>query len=90
MFYSGFDKQANGYSKPVVHSLKNIYHSYGDVRCIGVYLRGLSPKLFKSKALAEYPLLGESSACTLFLQDELIRRGYTRQLYVEKGRLKAV
>ena len=86
---AGFDLEPNGYCRPVMVSLRNIYTAYGkdSKKTISEFLRKSSPKDFKANAIAKYPKREANIACTLFLQDYLVSIGYGQEYVIKEGKL---
>lgn len=86
---SGFDLEPNGYCRPVMVSLRNVYTAYGkdSKKAISEFLRQSSPRDFKANAIAKYPKREANIACTLFLQDYLVSMGYGQEYTIKDGRL---
>lgn len=86
---SGFELEPNGYCRPVMVSLRNIYAAYGKHTkgVIAEYLRKSSVKEFKANAISRYPKRDPKVACTLFIQDYLMSLGYSREYTIKEGKL---
>lgn len=86
---SGFDLEPNGYCRPVMMSLRNIYAAYGNdpKGTLAKYLRESSPREFKANAISKYPKREPNVACTLFLQDYLVSMGYGQEYVIKEGKL---
>lgn len=73
----GFNKKSNGYSIYMIRSLRDIYDNYGNkkniVDAIVKLLRGIMPEQFKANAVSKYPNLHPTSACTMYLEDEVCK-----------------
>lgn len=75
---SGFDRKSNGYSTYVMRSLRDIYKLYPENRTeienvLIKYLRKIEPVFLKSESVVKYPLLDSRVACSLFVEDVVVR-----------------
>lgn len=75
---AGFDRKSNGYSTYVMRALKDIYKLYPNDReavekCMVKYLRKIEPVFLKSEAVVQYPMLDFKIACSLFVEDIVVR-----------------
>lgn len=75
---AGFDRKSNGYSTYIMRSLKDMYKLYPEIRTetekvLIKYLRKIEPIFLKSEAVVKYPLLDFKTACSLFLEDIIVR-----------------
>lgn len=75
---AGFDRKANGYSTYVMRALRDMYKLYPDNRddvekAMVKYLRKVEPVFLKSEAVVQYPLLDFKIACSLFMEDIVVR-----------------
>lgn len=74
---SGFHLKANGYSTYVFMALRDIWLYYPEQREIAAkflskYLRKREPAQFKAEAMAEYGMLDNRIACSLYAEDLLV------------------
>lgn len=75
---AGFDRKSNGYSTYIMRSLKDMYKLYPKIhteteKVLIKYLRKIEPVFLKSEAVVKYPLLDYKTACSLFLEDIIVR-----------------
>lgn len=75
---AGFDRKANGYSTYVMRGLRDMYKLYPEQReevekVLVKYLRKVEPIFLKSEAVVKYPLLDFKIACSLFMEDIVVR-----------------
>lgn len=75
---AGFDRKTNGYSTYIMRSLRDIYKLYPEIRTetesvLVKYLRKIEPIFLKSESVVKYPLLDMRTACSLFLEDIIVR-----------------
>lgn len=75
---AGFDRKANGYSTYVMRALRDMYKLYSEQadeveKVLVKYLRKIDPVFLKSEAIVKYPLLDYKMACSLFMEDIVVR-----------------
>ena len=75
---SGFDRKANGYSTYVMRSLRDMFKLYPEDRediekVLVRYMRKVEPVFLKSEAVVKYPMIDCKTACSLFMEDIVVR-----------------
>lgn len=93
---AGFDRKANGYSTYVMRALRDMYKLFPDNRTdvektLVKYLRRIEPVFLKAESVTQYPLVDFKIACSLFLEDIIVRdlkEKHRRE--VENGKVKFV
>ena len=75
---SGFDRKANGYSTYIMRALRDIYKLYPEckdktAKVLCKYLRKIEPVFLKSESVVKYPLVDFRIACSLYLEDIIVR-----------------
>jgi hypothetical protein len=75
---SGFAIKRYGYAAYVYRALRDIYILYPDKRneiadVIVEYFRPITPQLFRSESATNYPKLDYRSACSMYIEDVIIR-----------------
>lgn len=90
---AGFDRKPNGYSTYVMRALRDMYKLYpdnhADVEKVLVrYMRKVEPVFLKAEAVVKYPLLDYKIACSLFVEDIVVRElNEPHKRTVENGRV---
>lgn len=74
---SGFSIKKYGYSAYVYRALRDVYVLYPDKRneiadVIVEYFRPITPQLFRSEAMTNYPKLDYRSSCSMYIEDIVI------------------
>lgn len=93
---AGFDRKSNGYSTYVMRALRDMYKLYPDNRedvekTMVKYLRKIEPVFLKSEAVVQYPLLDFKIACSLFMEDIVVRElNAKHKRKVENGKVSFI
>ncbi len=74
---AGFNKKANGYATYMINALKDLWVWYPEDRervadFIAPKLRGYAPGVFRTQAVAKYPMLNPEAACSLYIEDLVV------------------
>ena len=85
---SGFATKSHGYARYTLRTFKDIYALYPDKRdevtdILVDYLRPITPQEFKAEAIAKYPKLDPTTACSMHLEDmvtECLGLQHTREI----------
>jgi len=88
--YSGFSEEANGYADNLMTALAKFRVAYPFVtkKELATWLKPMSFRTFKARAIASYPERCSKIAMVLFMQDWAVERGNTR-VFDDKGKLVA-
>ncbi len=75
---AGYDRQRNGYLTYLMRSLKDMWKLYEDdngemKKFLIRYLRQNTPLGIKAKSVTKYPLLDSRTACSMYMEDILVR-----------------
>lgn len=93
---AGFDRKANGYSTYIMRALRDLWKLYPENRtevekAMVKYLRKIEPVFLKSEAVVQYPLVDYKIACSLFLEDIVVRElNVEHRRKAENGRVKFI
>lgn len=76
---SGFSAKAYGYVRYTYRPIKDMYVLYPDKRnevanILAEYLRPITPHEFKAEAVAKYPRLDSTTACSIHLEDIVVEK----------------
>lgn len=86
---AGFNRKPNGYASYLIDSFKDLYKLYPTNRneiadYLGKELRKATPLLVKSNAVSRYPVLCPSTAVSMYLEDEIVKKfGYAHKREVK-------
>ncbi len=89
---AGFDRKPNGYATYMIRALRDSYKLYANNRydtteLLIQELRETTPVIFKANAVAKYPMLEFKTACSLYLEDIIVRElglEHTREIVNDK------
>ena len=89
---AGFDRKPNGYATYMIRALRDAYKLYVNNRTettelLVQELRETTPVIFKSNAVAKYPMLEFKTACSLYLEDMIVSElglEHTREIINDK------
>lgn len=75
---AGFNRKSNGYSTYVFKALVDAYKLYPEQKTetekvLVKYLRKIEPSFLKAESCVRYPLLDYRTACSLYLEDIIVR-----------------
>jgi len=75
---AGYDRQKNGYSTYLMRSLRDMWKLYSDDRgeikkFLTKYLRQNTPLQIKARSITKYPLLDHRTACSMYIEDVLVK-----------------
>lgn len=82
---AGFDRKANGYSTYVMRTLRDMYKLFPENReevekLLVKYFRKIEPVFLKAESVATYPMLDCKTACSLYMEDIIVRDLNTKHL----------
>ena len=93
---AGFDRKSNGYSTYVMRALRDLYKLYPEYRTdvektMVKYMRKIEPVFLKSEAVVQYPLVDYKIACSLFLEDIVVRElNAKHKRKIENGKVQFI
>lgn len=93
---AGFDRKSNGYSTYVMRALRDLYKLYPENRTdvektMVKYMRKIEPVFLKSEAVVQYPLVDYKIACSLFLEDIVVRElNAKHKRKIENGKVQFI
>ena len=93
---TGFDRQANGYGRGIVRSMRDMWVMYSDSRdkiakLFIKELRGKTPLVLNAEAKAKYPILYVETALSMYLEDLITEElGLEQKRYVDGTKLVAI
>lgn len=93
---AGFDRKSNGYSTYVMRALRDLYKLYPENRTdvektMVKYMRKIEPVFLKSEAVVQYLLVDYKIACSLFLEDIVVRElNAKHKRKIENGKVQFI
>ena len=93
---AGFDRKSNGYITYVMRALRDLYKLYPENRTdvektMVKYMRKIEPVFLKSEAVVQYPLVDYKIACSLFLEDIVVRElNAKHKRKIENGKVQFI